>query len=857
MTVRSRVRQMAAILTTIGISLGMAASLAVAPVGAETAGGAGAARTKMAHIDLGGEFSCAQFVTNAVRCWGRNDSGQLGYGDVQSRGDSAGEIAALPDINLGVGRTARAISAGYEHACALLDNGSVKCWGKNLYGQLGVGSDDNRGDGPTEMGLLPAVSLGTNRTATAISAGIGDETPTTCAILDGGSVKCWGDNSTGQLGIGSEVAAKGTATADMGEALPAVNLGDGLTASAIAVGGEHVCVIVGAGQVKCWGSNAYGQLGYDDVLSRGMSPSHMGGNLQSVNLGSGRTAVAISAGYLHTCALLDNGSAKCWGDNSSGELGTGDGIDYGGLPGGSPTEGETRSMTQNPGVVAPAGRTFVAISSGYAGNCAVLDNGTMSCWGDGISGRFADANSTPHFVSVPSTPFPLGAGLTATAVAVGDDHSCATANDGTVRCWGSRDSGRLGDGSIGAGGSTTPSVPPAPVPFMAGGSPLLVEGDLPTTANAFVPLTPVRILDTRSGLGAATGPVAANGEIVLTVAGRGGVPATGASAVVINVTAVNALSTGYVTVYPADVPAPPNVSNINLTDVGQTVANLVTVRLSPDGKLRLFTTGRTHLLADVAGYYEPKSTAAAGRFVPVNPTRVFDTRSTSGLAKLASNGRFSFTLRGRSPIPSTGVGAVVLNVTVADTSGAGYISVWPTAPGAPPTVSNINVVRAGQNIANQVIVPLSANGQIDVFSSTGAHIIADVAGYFTDSTAQTSTSGLFTPVTPGRLMDTRGAIKLGSASKSMAVTLNGKGNLPAGGMSAVAMNVTATATGSTSYITVWPTDLVQPVVSTLNWTSANATVPNHAIARVSATGSMSFATETTTHLIADSAGWYS
>jgi alpha-tubulin suppressor-like RCC1 family protein len=133
----------------------------------------------------------------SVKCWGRNHFGQLGIDNTTHMGDNSSEMDLLPTVNLGTGRTATAISAGYYHSCALLDNASVKCWGLNDYGQLGIDSGTQMGDGSGEMAVLPTVNLGIGRTATSISAGYEH----TCAKLDNASVKCWGRNNKGQLGI--------------------------------------------------------------------------------------------------------------------------------------------------------------------------------------------------------------------------------------------------------------------------------------------------------------------------------------------------------------------------------------------------------------------------------------------------------------------------------------------------------------------------------------------------------------------------------------------------------------------------------------------------------------------------------
>jgi hypothetical protein len=178
-------------------------------------------------------------------------------------GDNPGEMAALSSINLGTGRTATAISAGDGHTCALLDNASVKCWGDNAFGQLGIDNATDMGKTSGSMAQLTGINLGTGRTATSIYAGYQH----TCALLDNASVKCWGLNSSGQLGIDNNT----TMGDDAGEMalIPTVNLGTGRTATAISAGVYHTCAILDNDSVKCWGMNNNGQLGIDNGTTMG------------------------------------------------------------------------------------------------------------------------------------------------------------------------------------------------------------------------------------------------------------------------------------------------------------------------------------------------------------------------------------------------------------------------------------------------------------------------------------------------------------------------------------------------------------------------------------------------------------
>ncbi len=282
---------------------------------------------KTSQLSLGDRFACALLENSTVKCWGNNLNGQLGLGDRNARGDGVLRISSLP-VDLGTGRTAKAIGTGTSHACAILDDDSLKCWGNNLHGQLGSGDKVEYGSIPNMGDLLPVVNLGTGRTPKAISLGNFH----TCAILDDDSLKCWGNNESGQLGLG-DTTSRGESASQMGDDLPAVNLGTGRTAKAISAGALHTCAILDDDTLKCWGNNESGQLGLGDTTARGESAGQMGDDLPVVSLGTGRTAKAISAGESNTCVVLDDDSLKCWGNNESGQLGLGDTIARGGSAG--------------------------------------------------------------------------------------------------------------------------------------------------------------------------------------------------------------------------------------------------------------------------------------------------------------------------------------------------------------------------------------------------------------------------------------------------------------------------------------------------------------------------------------------
>jgi hypothetical protein len=341
----------------------------------------GRGRTATA-LTAGAGHTCALLDNEAVKCWGSGYSGQLGTGRRDTIGDEPGEMGKnLARVDLGRGRTATAIAAGFVHTCALLDNRAVTCWGGGYDGQLGNGGRDDIGDQPGEMGRnLAPVDLGTGRTAHAISAG-GFHT---CALLDDGTVKCWGAGYDGQLGNGSTDGV-GHQPGEMGDNLAPVDLGTGRTATAISARDDQTCALLDDNTVTCWGDGQGGRLGNGGTAKIGDGPGEMGDNLAPVDLGTGRTATAISAGVDHTCALLDNKTVKCWGSGRKGALGQGSRGHIGDRP------GETgNNLTP---IDLGTGRRATAITTGNGYTCAVLGNRTVKCWGDGLEGRLGNGRT--------------------------------------------------------------------------------------------------------------------------------------------------------------------------------------------------------------------------------------------------------------------------------------------------------------------------------------------------------------------------------------------------------------------------------------------------------------------------------
>lgn len=379
--------------------------------------------------------------------------------------------------------------------------------------------------------------------------------------------------------------------------------------------------------------------------------------------------------------------------------------------------------------------------------------------------------------------------------------------------------------------------------------PALVE------TSRFIPVTPSRILDTREGLGAPAGKVAAGGVIDVVIAGRGGVPPAGATAVVLNVTAAKVGGAGYATIWPTG-QSQPNSSNLNYERVGQAAPNLVIVKLGSGGRVSMFTWAAADLIADVAGYFVPATSATDGRFVAAQtPLRVLDTREGIGhLGPMAAGQSIDVNITGVGGIPATGVAAVVVNLTATKSLDSGFITAWPTG-GSRPTVSNLNLDGIGSTRANLAIVRLGEGGRISLFDGPGSDLIADVVGWFTDPSAAQASSGLFVPVRPQRLLDTRLESGPVAPNTSARLFVAGTAVVPPRSSSAVVLNLTATGATGAGFVTAFPAGLPLPNASTLNLERTGQTIANLSIARTNGRA-VDLYTKSGTHFIADLAGWF-
>lgn len=393
-----------------------------------------------------------------------------------------------------------------------------------------------------------------------------------------------------------------------------------------------------------------------------------------------------------------------------------------------------------------------------------------------------------------------------------------------------------------------------------------------TDSGTFVGVDSARLLDTRTGNGAPKAAVAPGGTVTFQVLGRGGVPASNVSAAALNVTVTGATRGGYVTVFPGG-GTQPLASNLNFV-AGQTIANHVTVGIGAPGTVSIKngSGGTVQLVADVNGYYVGGEATSGGTFTSLVPDRVLDTRNGTGssIGAVPSNGSVTVQVAGAGGVPSTGVAAVALNVTVTSPTRGGYLTVHPSDQ-TRPVVSNLNF-NPGQTIANAVAVMVSATGQVTFYNGSGGtvQIVADVNGWFR-TFAETPVPGAFeAPGPPFRFIDSRSASLNPFASTEpmpawycwiLAVA-------PPGATRAGVFNITVTQPTAGGYLVAYAGDLTftPPTASTINF-SKGLTIPNLATVKTSLVDqdaslmdadyiTICNGSSGTTHVVVDYTGFY-
>jgi alpha-tubulin suppressor-like RCC1 family protein len=369
-------------------------------------------------LSTGALHTCALRANGGVACWGANSSGQLGNNTTtQSLTPTA--VVGLVD--------AVAISAGDSHTCALKASGSVACWGSNNFAQLGSG-----GNGTTTHSLSP-VAVNGLADAVAISAGGAH----TCALKADRTAACWGNNDSGQLGIGPNANDKFKTSATQ-----VIGLTD---AVALSAGLFHTCALQANGNAACWGRNDSGELGDGTTVTRAIT-SAVTGLTDAVAINAGGNSTDASGYRGRTCALKANGSAACWGDQ--------------GYAGSS----SVQEVQATP--IAVVGLTSTAaLSMGGDHACALKASGAIACWGNNRLGQLGDGSIGSKQTQLVAVVAPGGGpGLLSDAVQLGAGpyHTCALKTDGTAACWGNNRNGELGNGTTSQNFSPTPTPTPTP-----------------------------------------------------------------------------------------------------------------------------------------------------------------------------------------------------------------------------------------------------------------------------------------------------------------------------------------------------------------------------------------------------------
>jgi alpha-tubulin suppressor-like RCC1 family protein len=383
-----------------------AANPQASPLAVTTAGTplAGVTLTQI-NAALSGSTACALSSAGAAYCWGLGASGQLGNGSTTAAQTTAVAVTATGVLS---GVTLTQISGGQDQTCALGSTGVAYCWGGNGSGDLGINS--------TTQSLVPvAVTTSgvlSGKYLTQISMG---GNFISCALDSFGAAYCWGLNTLGQLG-NPDTAANTTGYFPVPVAVVPSQ------ATTIAAGYKHSCVIF-YGSAYCWGDNTTGELGNNSTVGS-TSPATVAAG--AIPAGSVLVQVTIGNGF--SCALAATGSAYCWGQGTSGQLGNG------------------ASVESNVPVLVSGGLTFTGISAGGASACGVTSAGAVYCWGLGTSGQLGNNLGTTSSSPVAVTTSGVLSGLTLTQVSVGGSAACALATTGAAFCWGLGTSGQLGNG---------------------------------------------------------------------------------------------------------------------------------------------------------------------------------------------------------------------------------------------------------------------------------------------------------------------------------------------------------------------------------------------------------------------------
>ena len=361
------------------------------------------------------------------------------------------------------------------------------------------------------------------------------------------------------------------------------------------------------------------------------------------------------------------------------------------------------------------------------------------------------------------------------------------------------------------------------------------------------------MLDTRNAVGYSGSKPAAGSSVAVPVRGLYGVPSN-ATAVAVQVTATATQGPTFLSVLPTGT-APGLTSNLNADAAGATIANLAIVPIGPDGSITVYTSAAAHLILDLSGWWTPVTTeVAGGRYQPIGPNRILDTRPISRKnyvgSKPAAQTATVVQVTGVEGVPITGVSAVSVNITLVDPSGPGFVQTAPAAQLIPGQSSTMNVVSAGQVIAASTLVPVDANGRIAIYAEPSTHLIVDVNGWFTDGTNTAGIDGLFVATTVGRQLDSRPG---GQGYVGPKPTVGSRFETGCAGAALVG-NLTVAATEGPGFVQAGPAaTMVSGATSSINVSGANETRANALITPCN--HGVALFTSFATHVILDVSGY--
>ncbi len=816
-------------------------------------------------VTSGFNHNCAVFDDGSVSCWGQNDVGQIGQGSTSNVGvPSPASVGGLADRVH--------VAAGGDTTCAVTVAGAADCWGNNSVDQAdGAGVTANP-IAVVTSNLSPAgLTGGPNNLCRWNGAGavqcIGDNQ--TGMLLDGGAepsdsfvtlpgitvdtltvgsfhacgvrgqqVRCWGSDTSGQLGDGPLVNGPNPVTPTFDDGTTVLD-----AVTEIASAGRHTCA-VDSGSVYCWGLNLAGQSGVDPIS---------GGLVlyvtQVAGLPPGATHVAASDE--HSCAIVDGGEVWCWGGGNEGELG--DGLS---------TSGHTPVQA---GVIDDA--TDIAV--GRRHSCAITGSGSVMCWGISSYAGGGGLTTSPSTVSGISNAVELTAGET---------HTCARLADGTVTCWGSNSGGELGDGTattqvlpvtvlgvsgalrIGGGNATCVTTTTNTVcwgrndagvlgafPFLrspeavALGAAVRVDLDIDGVVDSVDNCPTVANADQANNDGDALGDVCDPDDD-----NDGDLDGADNCPTVANADQANNDGDALGDVCDPD---DDNDGDLDGADNCPTVANADQADADGDG------------IGDVCD--PTPNPGSVDVLTSGTPARVVETRSGAGFetidglfegdGPIAADSVYRVQVAGRGGVASDAT-AAVLNLTTVRPVGRGYLTIFPC--GVQPLASGVNYV-AGAVVNNEIIAKLSPTGEVCIYASGQTDLVVDAVGFVPGTSPYVST-------TPARVVETRvgagfetidglfegdGPIAADSVYR---VQVAGRGGVASDATAAV-LNLTTVRPVGRGYLTIFPCG-VQPLASGVNYV-AGAVVNNEIIAKLSPTGEVCIYASGQTDLVVDAAGY--